>query len=65
MILAHELQTWLLHYSPVVLHGVLPDIYYQHHLLLVEGTYLLLKDSISDHDLKKVEATFYLHIMVS
>lgn len=40
---AHELRAWLLHYSPVVLHGILLVDYYQHHLLLVEGIYLLLK----------------------
>ena len=44
---------WLVHYSPVVLQRILPDIYYQHHLLLVEGVYLLLKDSISDEELDK------------
>ena len=43
---------WLLHYSPVVLHGILPDAYYEHHLLLVEGTFLLLKDCVSDQDLQ-------------
>lgn len=57
-LLAHELQMWLLHYSPVVLRGILPDIYYQHHLLLVEGAYLLLKDSISNQDLEKSFKSF-------
>lgn len=50
---AHELQMWLLHYSPVVLYGILPDLYYQHHLLLVEGSYLLLKDVVSNEDIEK------------
>ena len=36
---AHELRAWLLHYSPVVLRGILLEEYYQHHLLLVEGVY--------------------------
>ena len=40
---AHELQAWLLHYSPAVLYNILPEEYYQHHLLLVEGIYLLVK----------------------
>lgn len=50
--LAHELQMWLLHYSPVVLRGILPDAYYEHHLLLVEGTFLLLKDCITNQDIQ-------------
>lgn len=50
-IIAHELRAWLLHYSPVVLHGVLPESYYNHHILLVEGVYLLLKDIESEEDI--------------
>ena len=42
---AHELKAWLLHYLPVILKGILPNEYYQHYLLLVEGVFLLLKDS--------------------
>ena len=48
---AHELRAWLLHYSPVILRGVLPEDYYQHHLLLVEGIYLLLKDLVTKDDI--------------
>lgn len=44
---AHELRMWLFHYSPIVLNGILPDLFYQHHLLLVEGLYLLLVDSVT------------------
>ena len=47
---AHELRAWLLHYSPIVLYEFLPDDYYQHHLLLVEGIYLLLKDIVTTDD---------------
>lgn len=50
---AHELQAWLLHYSPAVLYEILPEDYYQHHLLLVEGVYLLLQDSIKEEHLEK------------
>jgi len=50
---AHELRAWLLHYSPVVLYKVLPEEYYQHHLLLVEATYLLLKDIIKANELEQ------------
>jgi hypothetical protein len=52
---AHELRAWLLHYSPVVLVDHLDGDYYQHHLLLVEAVYLLLKDTISDADLTQSE----------
>lgn len=44
----HELRAWLLHYSAVVLNGILPEDYYQHHLLLVEGVYLLLQDVVEE-----------------
>ena len=50
---AHELKTWLLHYSPVVLHSFLPEDYYQHHLLLVEGIFLLLKDVVTKDDISQ------------
>lgn len=55
MIVAHELRAWLLHYSPVVLNGVLGDVYYQHHLLLVEAMYLLLKQTITSTDVDNSE----------
>ena len=51
---AHELRAWLLHYSPVVLYGILPDDYYQHHLLLVESIYLLLQEAIPDKEIDHV-----------
>ena len=50
---AYELRTWLLHYSPVVLHGFLHSDYYQHHLLFAEGIYLLLKDTVEEEDISK------------
>ena len=51
---AHELRAWLLHYSPVVLYGILPDDYYQHHLLLVESIYLLLQEEILDEEIDHI-----------
>ena len=51
---AHELRAWLLHYSPVVLYGILPDDYYQHHLLLVESIYLLLQEEIPEKEIDHV-----------
>ena len=53
ILIAHELRAWLLHYSAVVLHGVLPQEYYQHHLLLVEGVFLLLKEEVANEDIEQ------------
>ena len=50
---AYELRSWLLYYSPVVLHGILDDVYYQHHLILVQAIYLLLKDVIKKAEQEK------------
>ena len=49
--IAHELRAWFIHYSPAVLHNILPNDYYQHYLLLVEGIYLLLKSEVTETDL--------------
>lgn len=51
--IAHELRAWLLHYSPAVLHGLLPEVYYDHHVLFIEGICLLLKDNISQTDIEQ------------
>ena len=51
--ISHEISWWLLLYSPVVLRGLLPQRYFKHLLLLVEGVYLLTKSSISSADLNK------------
>ena len=55
---AHELKAWLLHYSPVILSDYLPQDFYQHHLLLVEGTYLLLKDVVTKDDILQSSKLF-------
>lgn len=55
---AHELRAWLLHYSPVVLQGFLQEDFYQHHLLLVEGIYLLLKDLVERDDITQSAKLF-------
>jgi hypothetical protein len=51
LFLAHELRAWLIHYSPVVLFGILPEEYYQHHLLLSESIFLLSKDIVKEEDI--------------
>ena len=60
---ASEWRNWLLFYSLFVLHGVLPQVYYNHFLLLVESIYILLSESISHADLDRAENQ--LHVFVS
>ena len=48
---ASELRAWLLHYSLPCLYNILPEEYFQHFALLVEGIYLLNKSSVSSQDL--------------
>lgn len=48
-----EWHWWLLLYSPVILQGLLPSLYFKHFLLLVQGVYLLTKSSISHSDINK------------
>ena len=44
---ASECRSWLFYYSLPVLYGLLPDVYFQQYLLLVEAIYLLNGDSVS------------------
>ena len=60
---ASEWRNWLLFYSLFVLHGILPQVYYNHFLLLVESIYILLSESISHADLDRAENQ--LHVFVS
>lgn len=55
---ASELRSWLLFYSVPAMHGFLGEEYFQHYLLLVEATFLLLQDSISPEELTKSERLF-------
>lgn len=55
---ASELRSWLLFYSVPVMHRFLGEEYFQHYLLLVEATFLLLQDSISPEELTKSERLF-------
>ena len=58
-----ELRLLLLFYS--VPFGILPEKYFQHFILLVEGIYLLLQESISLADLNKACALLkYVCIMI-
>lgn len=49
---ASELHAFLLYYSLHCLWGLLEEDYFQHLLLLVNGIYLLLQDSISPSDIE-------------
>ena len=51
-----EWHWWLLLYAPVMLFGILPQPFFGHLLLLVEGVFLLTSSSISRQDLNKAEA---------
>lgn len=53
---ASELRTFLLFYSIPCLYGILPDLYFQHYILLVEAIYLLLQDSITPSQIKKANS---------
>ena len=53
---ASKLRTFLLFYSVPCLYGILPDLYFQHFILLVEAIYLLFQDSISISDLSKASS---------
>ncbi|XP_072023195.1 uncharacterized protein, partial [Amphiura filiformis] len=56
---ASEFRSWLFYYSVPVLFGILPTIYFQHHILLVEAIHTLNSQSISPDDIDKCE--FLLH----
>lgn len=44
---ASELRNFLLYYSIPILSGTLPELYFNHYLMLVHAMYLLLQNSIS------------------
>nr|XP_033967044.1 uncharacterized protein LOC117467508 isoform X2 [Pseudochaenichthys georgianus] len=52
---ASEWQNWLLFYSIFVLKGILPQVFYQHWLILVTFMFLLCKDIITTEELKRCE----------
>lgn len=52
---ASEYKSFLLYYGPVILVDILNNSYYSHFLLLSEGIYILLKQSIKMDELKHAE----------
>lgn len=59
---AYELMMWLLHYSVPILVKYLPENRFQHWILLVLASYLLLQRNISTEDLKKAEILLRLFV---
>ncbi|XP_046393150.1 uncharacterized protein LOC124161042 [Ischnura elegans] len=52
---ASELRSWLLYYSTPLLHGKVGDQYFQHWLLLVKAIFMLLKEKITEDELRLAE----------
>ena len=50
---ASEYRAWLFFYSLPVMYMVLPDVYYQHYVLLCEAIYILNSKSVEARALKK------------
>ncbi|KAJ8683301.1 hypothetical protein QAD02_019093 [Eretmocerus hayati] len=50
---ASELKTFLLIYSPIILNGIMPKKYYEHHLLLVHGLTLLNSSIVTDENIEE------------
>ena len=46
---AHEMKVFLFYYSLAVIHDIIPELYFEHHKLLVLGLYLLNQRSISEN----------------
>lgn len=59
---ASEFRSWLFYYSAAVLFNILPSIYFQHHLLLVETIYTLTSESISPESLDKCEVMLNYYV---
>ncbi|PIK56884.1 hypothetical protein BSL78_06210 [Apostichopus japonicus] len=52
---ASEFRSWILFYSLPVLKGVLPSAYLAHMLLLVHAIWMLLQDSVKEHEISLCE----------
>ena len=52
---ASEIKWFLLAFSLVLLHDIMKDKYFQHHMLLVNGLWILLSQSISKEDLQEAK----------
>lgn len=52
---ASEIHSFLLYYGLPTLYGILPENYFNHYILFVQAIYILLKDSISEAELKEAD----------
>lgn len=50
---ASEYRAWLFFYSLPVMYMILPDVYYQHYVLLCEAIYILNTKSVQPSDIEK------------
>ncbi len=52
---AFEYKNFMLYFSVPLLYGILPKLYFNHYILLVEGIFVLLGSSISQLNLKRAK----------
>uniref|UniRef100_A0A1X7VHJ7 Uncharacterized protein n=1 Tax=Amphimedon queenslandica TaxID=400682 RepID=A0A1X7VHJ7_AMPQE len=58
----HKLCAWLIHYSAAVVHGIFQEDFNQHHLLLIQGIYLLLKSEVTESDLAQSKRNMTINV---
>ncbi|XP_071493037.1 uncharacterized protein [Diadema antillarum] len=56
---ASEWYTWLIFYSVPCLKGILPTLYWEHLIILVEASYLLLQKSVSMSDIERSDMLMF------
>ena len=59
---ASEIGYFILLYSPILLKKRLPEKYYQHYLLLVYATRLLLQNKVSNQEIDLAENLLHLYV---
>uniref|UniRef100_A0A7M5XKP2 Uncharacterized protein n=1 Tax=Clytia hemisphaerica TaxID=252671 RepID=A0A7M5XKP2_9CNID len=52
---ANECRNWMFYYAPMILNGILPDPYFSHFLLVVNGIFILQKEEITETELEFAE----------
>lgn len=60
---ASEWRHWLLYYSPILLNGILPNMFYNHLCLLVSAMFILLQQSISLRDIQTAKTKLILFVI--
>lgn len=59
---AFDLKVFFFYYSLAVLHGVLPDEYWLHHVQIVTAFSLLCQQSVSPHDLDYANEVLHTYV---